>query len=106
MTYIEERTYLPDGMQMDDTNRSTFQIGVFYRGGGNWMVAPFREGGEQLSKTGKWLYYPLKMTAMRWCRFDFETACGLAEAHINSRRVMGTTWAEWEAKIASQEVAR
>ena len=98
MTYIEERTYFPDGMHPDDVNAHAFQVGVYYRGYNKWCVARSREASYQMTHTGRWLWLPAKMTALRWCRFDFETACELAEKHVNHRKVNGRTWAEWKAK--------
>lgn len=94
--YIEERIYLPDGMAIDDRERHAFQVGVFYRGGGCWMVASSREGHQQLTHTGRWLWSPPKFVAIRWCRHDFDTACRLAEAARNDRVVSGRTWAQWQ----------
>lgn len=93
--YIEERTYLPTGCDRDDFNASTFQVGVYYRGRGKWCVATSREAHQQLSRTGRWLWCPSKMTAIRWCRFDFAAACEMAEAAVETRVVNGHTWAEW-----------
>lgn len=98
--YIEERTYYPTGCDRDSYDAFAFQVGVYYRGGGKWCVATSRAGHVQMTHTGKWLYLPLKMTAMRWCRFDFETACELAAKHVNARKVNGLTWAEWEVRRA------
>lgn len=97
-TYTEERTYLPDGCDRDDYNAFGFQVGVFYRGGGKYLVSHGgREAHKQLSRAGNWLWTPLKMTQMRWCRFTFEEACRLAEQVVNDVKVNGRTWAEWEA---------
>lgn len=105
--YIEERTYYPTGYDPKDPwhtwNVSGLALGVWYRGDGKWMVSPYREGHEQLSRTGKWLWLPLKMTAMRNCRFDFETACRLAEEAVDSRRQNGRTWVEWLAWKAERD---
>jgi hypothetical protein len=101
-TYVEERLYHPDGMDLMDEGHAydafAFQVGVFYRGKGKWVVATSREAHEQLSRTGRWLWLPSKMNQMRWCRHDFETACRLAEGVVNDRKVNGRTWAEWEAR--------
>ena len=97
--YIEERTYYPEGADHDDWNVRLFTVGVYYRGKGKWMVARQREGHEQLSQSGKWLYAPSKMNALNWCRFDFETACKLAERHINTVTVMTMTWSEHEERM-------
>lgn len=95
MNYVEERTYYPDGCSFEDVNKRNFQVGVYYRGQGKWMVATEREGYRQLTHTGKWLQYPQKFLAMRWCRHDFETACQLAEAAVNNMKLRGLTYAEW-----------
>ena len=95
--YIEERIYYPSGADPDDWNDRVYQIGVYWRGNGKWMVATSREGHRQLSRTGRWLFLPLKMTAMRWCRFDFETACALAAKHVDDYRINGKTWADYDA---------
>jgi len=97
MPYIEERTYYPAGCDLDNTHKEYFKVGVYYRGQGKWMVAQEREGHFQLTHTGKWLDFPQKFQAMRWCRHDFETACKLAEAAVESRELYGLTWAEWES---------
>lgn len=92
--YIEERTYLPEGMDRDDSNRHHFQAIVQYRGNGKWAVVGQREAHEQFSKSGKWLWSPAKMNQMRWCRFDtFEEACAAAEKAAGLRTVMGRRWA-------------
>lgn len=99
-SFIEERTYHPEGMDPDDYEAHSFKVGVYYRGKGKWCVAREREGHHQLSVTGKWLWLPLKMVAMRWCRFDFETACRLAEEHVDGVTVGGRTWKQWQAARA------
>jgi hypothetical protein len=97
MNYIEERTYLPEGMSLDDPSRHSFQAIVQYRGGGMWAVVGQREAHEQFSRAGKWLFSPLKMTQMRWCRYDtFEEACIAAEKACELRTVMGQTYPELE----------
>ena len=100
--FIEERTYYPDGCDPDDMNAHGFGVTVAYRGNGLYLVARGgRSAAEQLSKTGKWLWYPLKMTQMRWCRFDFEEACRLAESVVNDVVVNGRTWNQWQAHFAA-----
>lgn len=95
-TYIEERTYYPTGCPPDDVNARYFQVGVFYRGAGRYVISQGgREAHQQLTSTGRWVYSPLKMTQMRWCRFDFETACRLAERAVDELRVMGKTWEQF-----------
>lgn len=96
--YIEERTYTPDGADIDDYNALAFRVGVFYRGNGKWCIANSRDAHRQMTSTGKWLLWPLKMTQMRWCLFDFETACALAEEHVNDVEVHGQTWSQWQAE--------
>lgn len=104
--YIEERTYYPDGANPDDYNDTSWKVGVYYRGKGKWMVAADREGYNQLSSTGKWLTYPLKMVAMKHCRFTFEEACERAEAAVDTRTVAGRTWQEYnEWRNAKRESA-
>lgn len=98
MTYVEERTYYPDGCSLEDVNKHSFQVGVYYRGRGKWMVATSREGYRQLTHTGKWLQYPEKFLAMRWCRHDFQAACQLAESVVNDMTVHGLTYAEWSER--------
>ncbi len=96
MNYIEERTYLPDGMDWDDQNRHSFQAIVQYRGNGKWAVVGQREGHEQYSRAGKWLYSPLKMTQMRWCRYDsFENACLAAATACQKRTIVNMTYTDF-----------
>lgn len=95
--YYEERVYLPLGADRDHPEARSFQVGVYYRGDGKWLVSHGgREAHEQLSQTGKWLWCPEKMNQMRWCRFDFETACRLAEEAVDRLTVNGLTWPEWQ----------
>lgn len=106
-TYTEDRRYYPtgydDSIEWHRWNIHTFTVHVTYRGHGKWMVSDNPSGlGMQLSQTGKWLSCPLKMTAMRWCRFDFETACQLAESAVDEVRINGLTWAEYMARRASR----
>lgn len=101
--YVEERTYYPDECPHDDVNAHHFQVGVYYRGQGKWMVATSRDGYRQLTHTGKWLQYPEKFQALRWCRHDFETACKLAGAAVNDMKVNGTTYSEWVAKLNARK---
>ena len=98
--YIEERWYYPDGCEVGSRDFFAYRIGVLYRGNGKFMVAPNHEGNEQLSRTGKWLWLPLKMTAMKWCRFSFEEACEAAERAVTERKVSGFTFAEWQTHIS------
>lgn len=107
-SYIEERIYHPAGMDLSIERHQweafNFQVIVQYRGAGKYAVVTSREAYRQLSQAGNWLYRPLKMTAMRWCRFDFETACRLAESVVDHVKVNGLTWAEWEARREKKEV--
>ena len=105
-TYIEERTYYPTGYDPDNPkhkyNVIAYTLGVYYRGDGRWMVSPQREGHSQMTHTGRLLWLPRKFQQMRWCRFDFETACALAEQNVDKLDTLrGRTWAdlmaEWEA---------
>ena len=65
-TYIEERTYYPDGCTPDDSEAHAFGVTVAYRGNGKYVVCRGgRSAHEQLSSPGKWLWFPLKMTQMR-----------------------------------------
>lgn len=96
-SYIEDRRYFPTGYdqsnEMHEWNISAFTVFVTYRGNGKWMVSRSgREPHVQLSATGRWLWMPLKMTQMRWCRFDFETACRLADEVVDSVVINGRTW--------------
>ena len=101
-TFIEERTYYPDGCEPDDYDAFAFQVNVAYRGNGKWAVMRGNSRmAQQLTHTGRWICAPLKMTAMRWCRFDFDAACRLAEVHVNDVVVNGGTWAQWEARRAT-----
>jgi hypothetical protein len=97
VTYIEERVYFPTGADPDDWNDRNFAIGVYWRGRGKWMVANGRQGSMQMTHTGRWLWMPRQLVAMRWCRFDFGTACYLAEKYLNYYRVNGRTWVEYDA---------
>lgn len=96
--YIEERIYFPDGMDFDDYDAPVFQVGVFYRGNGKYVVADSKSAHRQVTHKGTWLFCPAKMTQMRWCRFSFEEACRLAERVVNTKKVNGLTFAEWEAR--------
>lgn len=97
--YIEERIYLPDGMDPDHYDAITFAVRVQWRGRGMWAVVQGLgfPGHQFLSSTGKWLWLPLPMHR-RHCRFDFHTACRLAAEHVNGVRINGRTWAEWQAR--------
>lgn len=97
--FYEERIYLPDGMDRDDLESRNFQVGVYYRGYGKYVVARGgRQAVEQLSRSGKWLYLPAKMNQLQWCRFEFEEACQRAESVVNSVEVAGLTWVQWERR--------
>lgn len=94
--YYETRTYLPTSMDPDDINAAAWNIQVRWMRPGEpdtWSVlgSGFRE--HRLSRTGKWLWCPSRMN-LRWCYFDFETACQLAAQHIETLRINGSTWAE------------
>ncbi len=108
--FTEERVYYPIGYDPDDDwhvqNVFGIAVGVWHRGNGKWMVSPTREGHEQLSSTGKWLWLPLKMTALQHCRFDFETACRLAEGAVDSHTQNGRNWAQWLEWKAEREADR
>ena len=112
-TYVEERLYYPSGFDANDewhvNNVYSWTLGVYYRGDGKWMVSTGREGHRQVSSTGKFLWLPLKMTAMRHCRHDFATACRLAETVIDKIVMNGKTWAEvmvWIEERKAEEAAR
>lgn len=101
-SYIEERIYHPTGMDLRIERHRweafNFQVIVQYRGDEKYAVVTSREAYQQLSRAGNWLYWPLKMTAIRWCRFDFDTACQLAESAVDHVKVNGLTWTEWEIR--------
>lgn len=93
MPFIEERTYYPTGCDPDDYSARPFAVRVQWRGRGRWLV---ERGGDQLSRSGRWLWVPSKMNQMRWCRYTFEEACERAEAVVDSMTVNGRTWAQWQ----------
>lgn len=102
--YIEERTYHPEGCDPDDYNSVHFRVGVHWRGNGKWAVTLGGNNNHRLlSSAGNWLWMPLKMTQMRHCRFDFETACRLAEAAVDNVTLVGKTWKEHEDAKRSRE---
>lgn len=97
--FYESRTYLPSGMSPGDINASAWRIEVRWMRPGEpnaWSVLARGLRECRLSRTGKWLWYPARMN-LRWTYFDFETACALAEKHIETLVVNGRTWAEVEA---------
>ena len=99
--FYEERIYLPDGASRDDDEARSFQVGVYYRGEGLYLVtngASAQNPYVQLSRSGKWLYHPSKMNQMQWCRFEFEEAYERAAAAVNGVKVNGLTWAQWRAR--------
>jgi hypothetical protein len=99
-SYIEDRRYYPTGADPDAYDVHAFALEVTYRGHGKWSVGQGRY--RPMTHTGRLLFCPLRMTVQRWCRFDFATACALAERHVDSVKVNGRTWHEWEAHFAAQ----
>lgn len=101
--YLEERIYLPDGMDPDDYEVSTFAVRVQWRRKGEWAVVQGLgfPAHRFLTSKGNWLFLPMPMHR-RYCRFDFDTACHLAAQHVNAVTANGRTWAEWEAHRAAQ----
>ena len=97
--YYEARTYLPDGLAPDNINASAWCIEVRWMRPGEdvgWSVLARGSKDIRLSRSGKWLWCPSRMN-LRWCYFDFETACRLAEENIETLRCNGRTWAEASA---------
>lgn len=95
-TYYGSRTYLPEGMDPADINASVWHIEVRWMRPGEpdtWSVLARGLREHRLSRTGRWLWCPSRMN-LRWCYFDFETACRLAAEHVETLRVNGLTWAE------------
>ena len=97
--YLNERIYFPDGMAADDYDARHFAVHVQWRGKGEWAVTKGLgyPAHSFLSRTGKWLFLPQPMHR-RYCRFDFETACEMAEKYVDSVEVNGGTWAQWQAR--------
>lgn len=97
--YLEERIYLPDGMDPNDFEAVHFAVRVQWRAPGKWAVVQGLgyPGHRFLSSAGNWIFLPRPMHR-RYVRHDFETACRLAEEHVNKLTVNGATWAQWEAR--------
>lgn len=97
---IEERIYLPEGLDPDNINAVAWCIKVRWMGEGHWSVLGGGSSYHRLSRTGRWLWCPSRMN-LRWCWFDFETACRLAEEHIEGYVVNGMTWAQAQQRWAA-----
>lgn len=97
--YLEERIYLPDGMDVDDYEISSFAVRVLWRSEDKWTVVQGLGYPSHmfLSQTGRWLWMPKPMHR-RYCRFDFETACRLAEKYVDTVKRNGGTWAQWQQR--------
>ena len=96
-TQIEERIYFPDGCDPDDYEATHFAVCVQWRGQGKWAVTAGlgHPASRFLSSAGVWHFMPRQMHR-RHLRFDFETACRLAEEHVETLTINGRTWAQWE----------
>lgn len=97
--FVEQRIYYPQGADpaIESHERTAPTLGVYYRGHGLYMVATDGGGTRQLTHTGTLLYKPEQHEARRWCRFDFDTACQMAEQHVDDLRMAGDiSWAEYQ----------
>lgn len=90
---------LPQGMELDDVNRSSFALQVEWRGlrtetgRGGYAVS---DGFKHLSRAGKWGFpEPFQQHQYRW--ETLEEALEMARAHVDSFKSNGRTWAEWNA---------
>lgn len=92
----EAKVYPPDVDLMDmPPNAHHFRVLVQYRGRGLYCITKDDRGAEQMTHTGKWLVYPLRMTQLRWCRFPYERALELAQHAVLHTTVHGLTYQEW-----------
>lgn len=95
---IPEAIVYPPGVDLENPSPdvSWFRIFIKHRGRGRYCITRDRDCQEQMTHTGKWIQFPLRMTQMRWCRFTYEQALALAVQHAPAIALHGLTWAEWE----------
>ncbi|MDI3330676.1 MAG: hypothetical protein QJR09_08070 [Micrococcus sp.] len=97
---ITEYMILPTGMDPGDVNATMFAVHVKYRGqfngrsGGGYSVNHL---SSELSRAGKW---GLPQRFQRWqYRWEaFWEAQDMARDVVDSLKVNGRTWAEWQAE--------
>jgi hypothetical protein len=100
---VTEVMFLPDGMEPGDVNEHTFAVLVRWRGApgetgrGGYAVT---HSGRHLSKRGNWRYNPEPYLQRHYRWRYLGEAIEQARAVVNTIKVNGSTWAEWQARRA------
>lgn len=97
---VAKVTVLPEGMELDSDELNSFALFVEWRGprtdtgrGGYAVSDSFR----QLSRAGNWGHpQAFQQHQYRW--ETLEEALEMARSHVDSRKVSGKTWAQWQAE--------
>lgn len=98
-----EVTIIPDGMPWDEYELHLFAVRVCWRGEpndeglGGWSID---HNGNSLGRDGKWEWSGREPN-LRWK--TFEEAFEVAKSVVNSRRLNGRTWQEWQDWRAEKE---
>lgn len=96
---ITEVMLLPDGMEADHINATTFAVFVRWRGAptptgrGGYAIM---SGSQHLSHGGKWRFSPQPFVQRHFRWRDLDSALVVARSFANSIKVNGRTWAEWQ----------
>lgn len=93
---------LPEGMPLDHDEAHAFAFYVEWKGpredNGQGGYAVTRGGRNQMSRGGAWSYpQPFRWSQYRW--ETLEEALEMARKHIDSYKMNGYTWAEWQEKL-------
>jgi hypothetical protein len=92
---------LPDGLAEDNVNAHIFAVRVQWRGvfhgkhGGGWAIT---NGVSEMSRGGSWSYYVPRFRRWQHRWETFEDAQEIARAAVDSVRINGRTWAEFQAQ--------
>ncbi|SDH39134.1 hypothetical protein [Microbacterium sp. 77mftsu3.1] len=111
MTEITTEVRLfPDGMELDDVNAPHFTVKVAWRGArsetGRGGYAVIQGGDRHLSRAGNWRYNPEPRLQRHYRWETLEEALEVARSVVNSIKVMGRTWTQWQKESAEGETRR
>ena len=102
---VTEVLVVPDGLDLDDPNLHHFALTVRWRGArgetgrGGYAV---QHGNRHLSRAGNWRFNPEPRLQRHYRWADLDEALAVARDTVDTVKVNGRTWAEWQQAEAAR----